>query len=298
MKAIKICPVCDQPMKGHWCGSCHQFIREPVRREVRSSAYSTNVDQESLDQEPSPAMVTPVSLDEKKTGFSAGKIVGIAITVIVVINALTSLLLSFEEFPQASPEPEPVYPYEDKLLSDAEILGQYDTHCNGRGHLSLTKEAVTEEVTTYLTDLGYQVEEHKEETFNQVLPSQDGDDTYFNNYFVMFGNRVQEDGFLDFDSYYSVFLETDTVTGELHNLSVYFPDLAEGVALWQNLFRLAAESDPEAREDWNGVSQELKDLAASPDGYVSWSHYGDNWELYFSYDGSNEEYYSYLSAVS
>lgn len=296
MKEIKICPVCDQPMKGHWCGSCHQFIREPARREVRSNAYSTNIDQESLDQEPSPATVTPVSLEENKTGVSVGKIVGIGITVIVVINALTSLLFSFEEFPQGSPEP--VYPYEDKLLSDTEILGQYDTHCNGRGHLSLTKEAVTEEITTYLTDLGYQVEEYKEDSFNQVLPSQEGDYTYFNNYLSLYGNQILEDGYRDFDSYYSVFVESDTVTGQLHNLSVYFPDREEGVTLWQNLCQLAAEADPEAQEDWNEVSQELKDMAASPDSYVSWSYYGDNWELYFNYDGSSEEYYSYLSAIS
>ncbi len=338
MKEIKLCPICDQPMKGCWCHSCHHFVREPVRRNVRSNSILLQEEDrqpeapevreyqdaraegggQSQERVSQTAAVTSDSAWKKsapgimKMGVGAvAAVIAAGVLVIGMVSRVTTEDASTypirEDYsgwlesgdPEAPPDHLFGDGFEDTVLTEEEVLNQYSIHCTTEEHMTLTGAQAADVLQAYLTDQGYHVElTRQDDSYNQVSYYEGQESgTYFFVSDYMSAYPVNAEGGQEFDRHYSIFLESDTVTGEMHRFSMFFPDLKEGCQIIETLYQANGDSAMLTQSDRSSLQAALQSVIQDPSSLNgAWNYVGDSLFVSMEHDGAG--YYAVLTPVT
>lgn len=329
MEEIKLCPICDQPVKGRWCRNCHHFVREPVRRKVRSDSMlldqkesrsgereawklqETVADGGTQRQKGDPQTSDKIDYFDRKRNkpgmlkLGSGLIAGIFVAVIfilgIVSNRVSQNESSYEDFDRvwfenAGTSAPADYSYgdwqEEGTLTEEELLRQYHTHCNMEGHMTLTGTQAAEIIQTHFSEMGYHTERTQMgEPYNKVYsyPGQE-ESTYFFVSEYMGAYLLSETDSSSYEQYFTMFLESDTVTGELHRYTMYSPDLLVGCQIIEKLYHANSGSFMVIQSDVLALQSELQSLLQDPSVfYDEWEYDGET--VWVSIENQGEWYY-------
>lgn len=264
---IRVCPVCDQKMtSAHYCKTCRRFVRHPY---IRNTNYYINEQpphSESNYIETGQANrratqnIGKTSVQEQwrpvkqKAGSSKAPFVAFIALLIAVVAAMLGVGLYFryeevqenvwttiiEETTEFDPEnfdlddfglEDLVEDYEE--LTDMEVVLAGEA-CNTCGHFQMTGQEMERMIVNLIKEGEYRVDSRDENSFNERY--EDGG-TWFSSSVTFYLEKEEN------HSYPLISIDSDTATGQLHEVDIGLADPAETVELTGKVLSYLAEKD-------------------------------------------------------
>lgn len=265
---IRVCPVCDQKMaSAHYCKTCHRFVRHPYIRNINyymnempprsesSYAESGQADKHithSTWKTPNRGQWRPVQLKNAGGHSSKAPFVGFVVLLIAAVAAMLGLGLYFryEEVPEhvwstiaeETTEFDPddynldefgledwVEDYEE--LTDEEVI-LAGVACNTCGHFQTTGREMEDMLVKFIDEGEYRVDSRDEFSFNDRY---ENGDTWFSSVVAYYLTSEKK------DSYPVLSIDSDTATGQLHEVDIVLEDPAETVEMTGKVLSYLAE---------------------------------------------------------
>lgn len=229
---MKICPVCDQPIKGMYCKHCRKIVLNPSEQEVQyylnsrhpemehdCTYHAVEEKQDNLDEVRSSQSLT--SPRETRNPFVSIVVAGIVMLTLVLVLFIIVIANAINDVGHLAVDPEPDYsmgliaPKETKRAemeewerTDDEVR-ELGVSCNGFGHFPVVFEDAVEVLRECIDDAGYNWSMGVS-SYNLVF-----DDTtwYETVYEFTIQNRNEYAGYLN--------ISVDTATGEIHGMEMY-----------------------------------------------------------------------------